>query len=108
MNKDLMFSSKTDLWETPQDFFDRYDALYHFETDVCALPENAKCARYFTPEQDALAYFQQLERERDAAIADLAEKPRCENCKHFTPGYFCIGCRRGERWEWRGVAEAEG
>lgn len=22
MNKDVLFSSKTDLWETPQDFFD--------------------------------------------------------------------------------------
>lgn len=54
MNKELMFSSKTDMWETPQDFFDRYDATYHFETDVCALPENAKCARYFTPEMDGL------------------------------------------------------
>lgn len=48
------FSSKTDLWATPQDFFNRYDAIYHFETDVCALPENAKCARYFTPEMDGL------------------------------------------------------
>lgn len=59
-------------------------------------------------QRDALAYIQQIEREREAAIADLAEKPICGNCKHFTPGYFCIGCRRGERWEWRGVAEAEG
>ena len=54
MNNELMFSSKTDLWETPQDFFDKYDAIYHFETDVCALPENAKCKRFFTPEMDGL------------------------------------------------------
>ena len=47
MNKDLMFSSKTDLWSTPQDLFEKYDAIYHFETDVCALPENAKCKRFF-------------------------------------------------------------
>ena len=49
-----MFTSNTDLWATPQDFFDRWDAIYHFTLDVCALPENAKCERYFTPEQDAL------------------------------------------------------
>lgn len=55
MNKDLMFSSRTDLWETPQDLFDRLDAIYHFQTDVCALPENAKCEHYFTPEQDGLS-----------------------------------------------------
>ena len=54
MNTELMFSSKTDLWETPQDLFDKYDAIYHFETDVCALPENAKCKRFFTPEMDGL------------------------------------------------------
>lgn len=54
MNNNLMFSSKTDLWETPQDLFDKYDTIYHFETDVCALTENAKCKRFFTPEMDGL------------------------------------------------------
>lgn len=49
-----MFSSKTDLWETPQDFFDALNEEFNFELDVCALPENAKCERYFTPEQDGL------------------------------------------------------
>ena len=43
MNTDVMFSSATDLWETPQDFFDKLDAEFHFTTDVCATPENAKC-----------------------------------------------------------------
>lgn len=49
-----MFSSKTDLWGTPQDLFDELDAEFHFDLDVCALPENAKCERYYTPEQDGL------------------------------------------------------
>lgn len=49
-----MMSSATDLWETPQEFFDKLDAEFHFELDVCALPENAKCKKYFTPEQDGL------------------------------------------------------
>jgi phage N-6-adenine-methyltransferase len=51
----LHTSSKTDKWETPQDFFDKYNALYNFTTDVCALPSNAKCANYYTEEQDGLA-----------------------------------------------------
>lgn len=55
MNTNLMFSSKTDLWETPQDLFDKYNAIHHFETDVCAIAENAKCDRYFTPEMDGLS-----------------------------------------------------
>lgn len=45
----VMYSHKTDLWATPQDFFDALDREYHFDLDVCALPENAKCAEYYTP-----------------------------------------------------------
>lgn len=55
MNTEAMFSSKTDLYETPQDFFDQLDAEFHFDLDVCALPENAKCKRYYTPEMDGLS-----------------------------------------------------
>lgn len=51
---EVHFSSRTDLWATPQAFFDRMNAEFNFEVDVCALPENAKCSRYFTPEQDGL------------------------------------------------------
>jgi len=53
-NDNIHFSSTTDLWATPQEFFDKYNASFGFTLDVCALPENAKCASYFTPEQDGL------------------------------------------------------
>ena len=49
-----LYSSANEVWETPQDFFDKLDEEFHFDLDPCALPENAKCARYFTPEQDGL------------------------------------------------------
>ncbi len=49
-----LFSSNTDMWSTPQDFFDKLDAEFHFDLDVCATPENAKCSRFFTKEQDGL------------------------------------------------------
>ena len=52
---DAMFSSKTDLWATPQSFFDDLDSEFGFELDVCALPSNAKCERYFTPADDGLS-----------------------------------------------------
>lgn len=55
MNTEAMFSSKTDLWATPKDFFDQLDAEFNFTLDACALPENAKCKTYYTPEQDGLA-----------------------------------------------------
>lgn len=49
------FSSATDEWATPQDFFDAVHAEFQFEVDVCALPTSAKCERYFAPEDDGLA-----------------------------------------------------
>ena len=52
--KKLMFSSKTALWETPQDLYDELNKEFHFTLDVCALPENAKCKNYYTPEQNGL------------------------------------------------------
>lgn len=50
-----MFSSATDMWATPQDFFDKLNAKFRFETDVCATNENAKCDRWYTPEMDGLS-----------------------------------------------------
>lgn len=54
-NIGVHFSSKSDLWETPLEFFKVLDAEFAFTTDVCALPENAKCTHYYTPEVDGLA-----------------------------------------------------
>ena len=48
------YTSKTDKWATPQQFFDELDAEFHFDLDPCAIPENAKCTRFFTPEDDGL------------------------------------------------------
>lgn len=55
MNRDVYASSKSDMWETPQDLFDRLNQVFHFTIDVCATAENAKCARYFTAQDDGLA-----------------------------------------------------
>lgn len=49
-----MFSSATDLWATPQDFFDKLNEEFNFTVDVCATKENAKCALFYTKEQDGL------------------------------------------------------
>jgi phage N-6-adenine-methyltransferase len=55
MNTALMFSSKTDLWATPQVLFNELNCEFGFDLDVCATDENAKCERYITKEQDALS-----------------------------------------------------
>ena len=49
-----MFSSKTDQWSTPQDFFDKLNEEFHFTLDPCADEFNHKCDTYFTEEQDGL------------------------------------------------------
>lgn len=55
MDTAVHFSSATDLWATPQPTFDALNAEFGFEVDVCALPENAKCPRYYVPAEDGLA-----------------------------------------------------
>lgn len=46
-----LYSSKTDLWETPQELFDSLNQEFHFDLDVCAM-QNAikgvtwKCVPY--------------------------------------------------------------
>lgn len=50
----ILFSSKSEMWETPQELFDNLNAEFHFTVDVCATKDNAKCEKIFTPEMDGL------------------------------------------------------
>ena len=64
---------------------------------------------------DALAYIRQLERERDATVADLGYAKDCDTCKHnndcATGEKDCRGCQEKGcpcltcKYEWRGVEE---
>ena len=53
MNEALM-SSKDMNWCTPSAFFYDLDCEFHFELDAAATKKSAKCAEYFTPEDDGL------------------------------------------------------
>ena len=53
INEGLM-SSKTELWETPKDFFEQVNKEFNFTLDACAMPFNAKLENYFSPEQNSL------------------------------------------------------
>lgn len=46
----VLYSSESEVWETPKDLFDKLDTEFHFDIDVCALPSNAKCTTFFTPD----------------------------------------------------------
>lgn len=47
--------SQCATWATPPEVFGPLDAEFGFTLDVCALPDNTKCARYYTPADDGLA-----------------------------------------------------
>lgn len=54
MNTNVMFSSEREDWTTPQNLFNELNAEFHFTLDAAASPDNAKCERFFTAEQNAL------------------------------------------------------
>jgi phage N-6-adenine-methyltransferase len=54
MDTAVHFSSATNEWATPQDFFDKLMETYCFTLDVCATAENAKCADFYTKEDNGL------------------------------------------------------
>lgn len=55
MNTELMFSSKSNEWSTPQDFFDKLNGEFCFTLDPCSTDENAKCKKHYTIEDDGLS-----------------------------------------------------
>lgn len=54
MNTAAMFSSTTNEWETPQEFFDKLNEEFNFTLDPCATPQNAKCKKFYTIKEDGL------------------------------------------------------
>ena len=42
-------------WETPPDLFAALDVEFHFTLDACATPQNAKCPRFYSEAENALA-----------------------------------------------------
>ena len=52
--REVLFSRKSDEWQTPKDVFDELNAEFHFNLDPCASIENHKCDYYFTVNEDGL------------------------------------------------------
>ena len=51
----ILYSSESAVWETPQALFNKLNDEFHFDIDVCATPENAKCCKFFSPLDDGLS-----------------------------------------------------
>lgn len=103
MNTNLMFSSNTDMWSTPQYLFDSLNKEFHFTLDPCATKQNAKCNKYYTKDDDGLKknwsgeivfcnppYGRQLEK--------WVEKSFLESKKKNTKVVMLIPARTDTRW----------
>jgi len=55
MNTEVMFSSKSDEWSTPQDIYNQLDNEFHFNLDPCSTEENHKCDTFFTQKDNGLS-----------------------------------------------------
>jgi phage N-6-adenine-methyltransferase len=52
MNREVLFSSGSDEWETPDDLYRAYQYIFKMELDVAATLDNRKHVRYFGPDHD--------------------------------------------------------
>ena len=54
MKTDVLFSSRSEEWGTPQWLFDKINDIFHFQLDVCASSDNAKCKHFYSKEDNGL------------------------------------------------------
>lgn len=54
-NLSVHFSSNTNEWATPQDFYDSLDKEFKFTLDPCCTKHTAKCSKFFTIKEDGLS-----------------------------------------------------
>ncbi len=54
VNINVHFSSATDDWPTPDEYFERLSRLFNFTLDPCATAANAKCRTFFDAADDGL------------------------------------------------------
>lgn len=102
MNKAL-FSSERQDWETPPDFFKKYNDAFNFTLDACATPQNAKCQNYFTKEDDGLTKDWQGHRvwcnpPYGREIAKWVKKAREEAQKPHTIVVMLLPARTDTAW----------
>ena len=53
-NINIMYSSNSVEWSTPDEFFKKLDEEFNFTLDPCATELNKKCSKFYTKEQNGL------------------------------------------------------
>ena len=51
---DIHYSSESNEWETPIDFYDKLDKEFGFTLDPCSSEKNHKCDNYYTIRENGL------------------------------------------------------
>ena len=54
MISNVLYSSQSVEWETPQELFDSLNAEFHFNLDPCSSDQNAKCKDHYTKKDNGL------------------------------------------------------
>jgi site-specific DNA-methyltransferase (adenine-specific) len=103
MKTEVLFSSKSDSWATPQAFFDELDKEFHFDLDPCADDQNHKCPLYFTKEQDGLkqdwsGHIVFCNPPYGRRIGQWVEKAFREGCKDNTIVVLLVHARTDTKW----------
>ena len=98
----IVRSKESDEWETPQDLFDRLDQEFHFTLDACADPENTKCERFYSKDNNALTADWSGEtvfcNPPYSMVKEFAEKCFREGCKDRTTVVLLVFSRTDTRW----------
>lgn len=55
LNTDVMFSSDSNEWGTPQDLYDQLNSEFHFTLDPCSTTQNHKCDKFYTAQDNGLS-----------------------------------------------------
>lgn len=97
------FSSKSNDWSTPQEFYNKLDAKYGFTLDPCATATNAKCTTYFTEADDGLTkdwsgHTVFVNPPYGANIGDWLKKGLAESQKPNTVVVMLVPSRTDTKW----------
>ena len=98
-----MYTSETDDWSTPQDFFDVLNEEFNFTLDPCSSKENHKCEKFYTIEDDGLSkdwggnvVF--VNPPYGRVIGDWVKKSYEESRKENTKVVMLVPSRTDTRW----------
>ena len=88
MNRGAMFSSKTDLWETPQDFFDKLNEEFHSRL-MSALCRKTPSANTFTAQSRTVLFKSGAEPVGAIRLMEGRSASGCEKHPNPKPQPLC-------------------